>query len=94
MANETSNETAAWRCIFERNLKFPVSRYKYYNPANGTRSVSFENRLLVGGFVRFRWTICFGFVGFVAGFGIVVLAVILDRISKTALARIDESREI
>ena len=33
-------------------------------------------------------------VGFVAGFGIVVLAVILDRISKTALARIDESREI
>ena len=35
-----------------------------------------------------------GSVGFVAGFGIVVLAVILDRISKTALARIDESREI
>ena len=33
-------------------------------------------------------------VGFVAGFGIVVLAVILDRISKTALARIDESRKI
>ena len=33
-------------------------------------------------------------VGFVAGFGIVVLAVILDRISKTALARNDESREI
>ena len=33
-------------------------------------------------------------VGFVAGFGIVVLAVILDRISKTALARIDESREM
>ena len=33
-------------------------------------------------------------VGFVAGFGIVVLAVILDRISKTALARIDESRDI
>ena len=33
-------------------------------------------------------------VGFVAGFGIVVLAVILDRISKTALSRIDESREI
>ena len=33
-------------------------------------------------------------VGFVAGFGIVILAVILDRISKTALARIDESRKI
>ena len=33
-------------------------------------------------------------VGFVAGFGIVVLAVILDRISKTSLARIDESRKI
>ncbi|MEE3001037.1 MAG: ABC transporter permease subunit [Pseudomonadota bacterium] len=33
-------------------------------------------------------------VGFVAGFGIVLLAVILDRISKTALARIDESRDI
>ena len=33
-------------------------------------------------------------VGFVAGFGIVVLAVILDRISKAALARIDESRKI
>ena len=33
-------------------------------------------------------------VGFVAGFGIVLLAVILDRVSKTALARIDESREI
>jgi glycine betaine/proline transport system permease protein len=33
-------------------------------------------------------------VGFVAGFGIVVLAVILDRISKTALARIDESRKM
>jgi glycine betaine/proline transport system permease protein len=33
-------------------------------------------------------------VGFVAGFGIVLLAVILDRVSKTALARLDESREI
>ena len=33
-------------------------------------------------------------VGFVAGFGIVLLAVILDRVSKKALARIDESREI
>ena len=33
-------------------------------------------------------------VGFVAGFGIVLLAVILDRVSKTALARLDVSREI
>jgi glycine betaine/proline transport system permease protein len=33
-------------------------------------------------------------VGFIAGFGIVLLAVILDRVSKTALARLDESREI
>ncbi|HBP59351.1 MAG TPA: glycine/betaine ABC transporter permease, partial [Alphaproteobacteria bacterium] len=33
-------------------------------------------------------------VGFVAGFGIVLLAVILDRVSKAALARIDESRKI
>ena len=33
-------------------------------------------------------------VGFVAGFGIVLLAVILDRVSKTALARVDESRKI
>jgi glycine betaine/proline transport system permease protein len=33
-------------------------------------------------------------VGFVAGFGIVLLAVILDRVSKSALARLDESREI
>ena len=68
LANETSNETSTPKCKTERNLIFPVSRYKYYNPANGTRSVSFENRLLVGGFVRFRWTICFGFVRFVAGF--------------------------
>ena len=68
LANETSNETSTPKCKTERNLIFPVSRYKYYNPANRTRSVSFENRLMVGGFVRFRWTICFGFVGFVAGF--------------------------
>ena len=33
-------------------------------------------------------------VGFVAGFGIVLLAIILDRVSKAALARVDESRKI
>ncbi len=33
-------------------------------------------------------------VGFVAGFGIVLLAIILDRVSKAALARVDESRNI
>ena len=42
--------------------------YKYYNPANGTGSVSFENRHMVDGFVGFRWTTSCGFVGFVAGF--------------------------
>ena len=33
-------------------------------------------------------------VGFVAGFGIVLLAIILDRVSKAALARVDESRKV
>lgn len=33
-------------------------------------------------------------VGFVAGFGIVLLAIILDRVSKSALARVDESRKV
>ncbi|MDA7599040.1 ABC transporter permease subunit [Alphaproteobacteria bacterium] len=33
-------------------------------------------------------------VGFVAGFGIVLLAIILDRVSKAALARVDGSRKI
>ena len=33
-------------------------------------------------------------VGFVAGLGIVLLAIILDRVSKAALARVDESRKV
>ena len=55
--NETSNETSTVGAKTERNRYFPVSRYKYYNPANGTAAVSFINRTNVGGFVRFRLTV-------------------------------------
>ena len=64
--NETSNETTAQRCIWERNRKIPVSRYKYYNPANRTVTVSLIICLHVVGFVRFRWSNVYGFVRIVA----------------------------
>ena len=54
--NETINETATSTFENERNRKIPVSRYKYYNPANRTRPVSFQISHLVRGFVWFRCT--------------------------------------
>ena len=54
--NETTNETAKATFENERNRKIPVSRYKYYNPANRTCPVSFHISRLVRGFVRFRCT--------------------------------------
>ena len=66
--HETDHETGAQRAKTARNRFFPLCRYKYYNPAKWTKSVSYQFRYVRVGFVMVSSYLFHGFVCFFYGF--------------------------